>query len=289
VNSSWRAAILLLGAACASGTPSARPTGPAPAPRPTLDPGRVEPARATTIRYPASGGGFLRYALARRDSIVATMPTGEGQMQILGRTAYVTISWVAADTGTRITTLVDSIVADSGLTNFAASLDSARGLRWTALRLPSGRLTAVSSGRGSLVGDQIRDQVHLLFPVLPLTGAHPGEAWTDSTTRPTRVSAFEANETALTTSVAAETLTSGNLFEIAAVRVRRATGEGTQFSQAMTVQATGTDTLTYRLAIDGRVVQVTGNRNTDLVVQLPSIGQSVPAHESSILRMTLLR
>jgi hypothetical protein len=103
------------------------------------------------------------------------------------------------------------------------------------------------------------------------------------------VSAFEANETALTTSVAAETLTSGNLFEIAAVRVRRATGEGTQFSQAMTVQATGTDTLTYRLAIDGRVVQVTGNRNTDLVVQLPSIGQSVPAHESSILRMTLLR
>jgi hypothetical protein len=57
----------------------------------------------------------------------------------------------------------------------------------------------------------------------------------------------------------------------------------------MTVQASGTDTLTYRLATDGRVIEVAGNRNTDLVVQLPSIGQSVPAHESSTLRMTLLR
>jgi hypothetical protein len=235
------------------------------------------------------GGGFLRYALARRDSIVATMPTGEAQMQVLGRTAFVTISWIAADTGTRLTAQVDSVVADSGLTSYTASLDSARGLRWTALRLPNGRLTAVSTGRGSLVGDQIRDQVQLLFPVLPASGAHPGDAWTDSTTRPTRVSAFEANETAVTSSVASATLTTGNLFEIATVRERRASGEGTQFNQAMTVQASGTDTLTYRLATDGRVIEVAGNRNTDLVVQLPSIGQSVPAHESSALRMTLLR
>lgn len=254
-----------------------------------MSPGPVEPARATMIRYPTAGGGLLRYALARRDSIVATMPTGESQMQLLGHTAFVTISWIAADTGTRVTAQVDSVVADSGLTSYTASLDSARGLRWSALRLPNGRLTAVSTGRGSLVGDQIRDQFQLLFPVLPAAGAHPGDAWTDSTTRPTRVSAFEANETALTSSVAAATLTRGNLLEIATVRLRRASGEGTQFSQAMTVQASGTDTLTYRLATDGRVIEVAGNRNTDLVVQLPSIGQSVPAHESSTLRMTLLR
>ncbi len=217
------------------------------------------------------------------------MPTGEGQVQVLGRTAFVTISWIAADTGTRVTAQVDSVLADSGLASFSASLDSARGLRWTAVRLPNGRLTTFGTGRGSLVGDQIRDQVHLLFPVLPAGGAHPGESWTDSTTRPTRVSAFEANETALNSSTAAATLTSGNLLEIATVRVRRASGEGTQFNQPMTVQASGTDTLTYRLALDGRVIEVAGNRNTDLVVQLPSIGQSVPAHESSSLRMTLLR
>jgi hypothetical protein len=255
-----------------------------------MDPARVEPVRAATaVRYPTSGGGILRYALMRRDSIVATMPTGEGQMQLLGRTAFVTISWIAADTGTRVTTQVDSVIADSGLTSYTASLDSARGLRWTALRLPDGHLINVSTGRGSLVGDQIRDQVHLLFPVLPAAGARPGESWSDSTTRPTRVSAFEASETALSSSVAAGTLTRASLLEIATVRMRRASGEGTQFNQPMTVQASGTDTLTYRLAQDGRVMEVAGNRNTDLIVQLPSIGQSVPAHESSSFRMTLLR
>jgi hypothetical protein len=37
------------------------------------------------------------------------------------------------------------------------------------------------------------------------------------------------------------------------------------------------------------VLEVSGNRNTDLVVQLPSIGQSVPAHEASSLQMILIR
>jgi hypothetical protein len=241
------------------------------------------------VHYPTTGGGIHRYALARRDSIVATMPTGEAQMQLLGRTAFVTVTWVAADTGTRLTTQVDSVVADTGLTSFTASIDSARGLRWTALRLPNGRLTALSGGRGSLVGDQIRDQLQLLFPVLPPEGVKPGATWTDSTTQPTRVSAFEANETALTSSVAATTAAGGGVLEIVAVRTRTASGEGTQFSQPMTVQGSGADSLTYHLAPDGRVLDVAGNRYTDLVVQLPSIGQSVPAHESSVLRMTLLR
>jgi hypothetical protein len=254
-----------------------------------MDPATLEPARVPTVRYPTAGGGIHRYALLRRDSIVATMPTGEAQMQVLGRTAFVTITWIASDTGTRVTTTVDSVVADSGLINFAASIDSARGLRWTALRLPNGRLTALSEGRGSLVGDQIRDQIQLLFPVLPPEGAKPGLTWTDSTTRPTRVSAFEANETALTSSMAGPAANGGAVLEIVTLRRRTATGGGTQFSQPMTVQGSGADSLTYHLAADGRVLDVSGSRHTDVVVQLPSIGQSVPAIESSVLRMTLLR
>lgn len=254
-----------------------------------MDPGRVEPGRDLNVRYPSVGSGILRYALLRRDSIVATMPTGETQTQVLGRTAFVTITWIAADTGTRITTMVDSVAADTGLTNFTASIDSARGLRWTALRLPNGRLTALSIGRGSLVGDQIRDQIQLIYPVLPVEGARPGASWTDSTTRPTRVSAFEANETALSSSVAEPAANSAGVLEIVTVRVRTASGTGTQFNQPMTVQASGADSLVYHIAADGRVLEVSGNRNTDLVVQLPSIGQSVPAHEASSLRMTLIR
>jgi hypothetical protein len=254
-----------------------------------MDPGRVEPGRAAAIRYPSAGGGIQHYVLLRRDSVVATMPTGDTQMQIVGRAAYVTITWIAADTGARVTALVDSVVADTGLINFGASIDSARGLRWTAFRLPNGRLTALSAGRGSLVGDQIRDQIQLIYPVLPAEGARPGASWTDSTTRPTRVSAFEAEETALTSNVAALAPSSAGILEIVTVRARTASGTGTQFNQSMTIQGTGADSLTYHLAADGRVLDVSGNRNTDLIVKLPSIGQSVPAHESSSLRMTLLR
>ncbi len=253
-----------------------------------MDPGRMQPGPAIAVQYPRAGGGIHHYALIRRDSVIATMPTGESQVQVVGRTAYVTLTWVAADSGARITTQVDSLVADTGLTNFATSLDSARGLRWTALRLASGRLTGLNSGRGSLVGDQLRDQLQLLFPILPPSGAQPGASWSDSTSLPTRVSAFEATETALSSSSAAMPADGRNALELSVTRVRRATGEGTQFGQPMTVQASGLDSLTYRLAVDGRVMEVVGHRSTDLVVQLPSIGQSVPAHEASFLRMTLL-
>jgi hypothetical protein len=285
----WQATVLLLAVACSSSAPASRPPAPVPAPRPSLNPGRSEPAREAAIRYPRSGGGIQRYALARRDSVVATMPTGEEQMQVQGRTAFVTITWVAADSGTRITAQVDSLAGDSGLTTFEASLDSARGVRWTGLRLPDGTLSLQSGGRGSLIGDQVRDQVALLYPVLPPDGVRPGDAWSDSTTRPTRVSAFEANETAITFSRALPPAAGTGGLEVALVRNRNATGEGTQFGQPISVLANGTDTLTYQLAADGRVLQVEGYRITDVVVTLPSIGQTVPARESSILRMTLLR
>jgi hypothetical protein len=284
----WRVTVLVLGAACASSPPAARQPGAAPSPRPTMDPGRIEPGRSLRVEYPRGGGAIQHYAFVRRDSVIATMPTGETQVQLLGRTAYLTLTWVATDTGARLTSQVDSLVADTGLVSFSASLDSARGLRWTALRQPSGRLTGLSTGRGSLVGDQLRDQLELLFPILPTDGARPGITWNDSTSMSTRVSAFEATETARSSSTAAMPANGTNALDLTVIRVRQASGDGTQFNQPMTLQATGLDSLTYRLAPDGRVIDVIGRRTTDLVVQLPSIGQQVPAHEASYLRMTLL-
>jgi hypothetical protein len=56
----------------------------------------------------------------------------------------------------------------------------------------------------------------------------------------------------------------------------------------MNLKASGSDSLAYQIAPDGRVLGVEGVRLTELVVDLPSIGQSVPARERSLLRMTLL-
>ena len=277
-------------AGCGSGA-SGRPSQPVPAAAPSkpgVETPRPEPGRDIRVRYPRSGAGTTRYAFSRRDSVTATMPSGESQVQLLACTAYLTISWIASDSGTKLTTTVDSVVADSGTALPFAVVDSARGTRLTALRPPGGGLTGLSTSRTSLLGDQIRDQLALLFPRLPADGAHPGARWDDSTQAPARVSAFEANESFHFANQAGE-VDGGGALAIQALVSRAATGEATQFGQPITLKASGTDTLNYRLSGDGRVLEAGGSRWTSLVVELASIGQTVPVIEVSSLRMTMLR
>ena len=250
---------------------------------------RIDPVSATPIRYPLSGAGIQRYALLRRDSVVALMPSGESQTTVLGRTAYVTITWIASDSGTRLTAQVDSVRADSMQGLPSAALDSARGARWTALRLPNGRVQNFTGGTGSLVGDQVRDQLALLFPPLPTTGAVANVSWTDSTSGPARVSAFDAVERALILAHAESAPTPSGALQIDVTRSRTASGQSSQFGQVLTVSGTGVDSLIYQVGPDARVLSVEGRRLTDVTVVLPAIGQQVTARESSFLVMTLLR
>jgi hypothetical protein len=281
--------VLLLAAACSSGTPSTRQPAPSPgAPAPSVDPIRNTPVPEAAISYPKAGGGVARYSLARQDSLTAAMPTGERQVQLVGRTAFITVAWIAADTGTRVSVSIDSVLGESGVGFVQAALDSARGTRWSGLRLPNGQLTALSGAPRSQVGDQVRDELQLLFPILPPEGAQPGVTWSATVTGPVRVSAFEATDTAAITSQSGTVGPNGAL-DIGVVRSRSASGQGEQFGQPITVRATGSDTLTYRIAPDARVLSVSGVRSTALVIDLPSIGQSVPANERSAFQMTLIR
>lgn len=231
---------------------------------------------------------MARYAFARLDSVSAELPSGEAQVQTLASTAYLTITWVAADSGSRITGVVDSIVGDSGMTLPYAVIDSVRGTRWTALRPITGGLTGVSATKSSLLADQFRDQLALLFPHLPADGAHPGGQWQDSAQGPARVSAFETTESARFTNQAGDADVDGGL-AIQVIVDRSADGQATQFGQPIGLKSTGSDTLSYRLAGDGRVLEVGGTRWTSVVVDLSSIGQTVPVTQVSSVRMTLLR
>jgi hypothetical protein len=286
----WIAGLVLAAAACSSGGGAAPTTTPSPAaapgPSPMVTP---EAARGPAIRYPKSGGGIARYSFSRLDSVVATMPSGESQQQVIGRTAFLTLTWIAADSGTRVTAAIDSIVADSGtMPTTIAVLDSARGTRWTALRTPHGKLTGITGGTPSLASDQIRDQLFLLFPLLPKDGVAAGQSWTDSVEVPTRLSAFEATEQVVRQSTAGSAAGSAPL-PIDVIRHRSASSKVTQFGQELLVTGEGVDSLLYQLGGDGRVMSVTGRRHTDITIQLPAIGQTVPAQETSVLRMTLLR
>lgn len=292
MTSRWWIGWLVLGAACAGGSqPSSSPapaSGAPASPLPTY-PGTGPATPQIGLQYPRSGGGIQRYAFQRHDSVAATMPSGETQLQILGRVAYLTLTWVAADSGTRITAVVDSIRADSGLLIAPGLLDSARGARWTGLRSPQGHLKLDAGSSPSLAAAQVQDELQLLFPMIPPEGVLPSAQWTDSTVGPGRVSAFAATESARLDATVAPAPTANGVLPLMVVRTRTAGGETEQFGQPITVRATGTDTLTYQLAPDARVLRVDGHRWADLVITLPSIGQTVPAREYSILRLTLLR
>lgn len=290
MTAAWRAALLLLGAACAGNTPPAPTPAPSPGPvnRPNIDPGRTDTPADASIHYPSSGGGISHYLLERRDSIAVSMPSGESQLQVSASTAFATLTWTATDSGTRMNATVDSLVADRDLPLPFAQIDSVRQARWSFVRAPNGRITDVSGGPASLRGDQVRDQLVLLFPPLPEGGARPGAAWADSAFVPARVSAFEATEQAAVLAQAAPLFGPRGSLSIAVTRARTASGESTQFGQAITVRAAGVDTLEVVLTLDGRVESVAGTRVTDLVVELPAIGQAVPAHQVSFLRATLL-
>lgn len=286
----WCAAVLLLGAACAGGAPPAATPSPSPGAvdRPNIDPDRTDPPAEVSIRYPSSGAGVTRYLLARRDSIAVTMPSGETQLQVSASTAFATLTWTATDSGTHITAAVDSLVADRDLPLPFAQIDSAHQARWTFFRASNGQITGVSGGPASLRGDQVRDELVLLFPPLPMGGARPGASWSDSASVPARVSAFEASEQAVVLAQAAARPGPRATLSVAVIRTRTASGEGMQFGQAITVRATGVDTLDFVLALDGGVQSASGTRVTDLVVDLPAIGQSVPVHQVTLFRATLL-
>lgn len=253
-----------------------------------MDPVRNVPVGASPwFRYPTHGGGLEHYALGSSDSVQAMLPSGETQIQTFGRTAHVTVSWVGVDSGTQVTAVVDSVLPDSGQTSFSALLDSAQGARWTAFRDPAGRLSTITGGNNSVIADQVRAQLLTLFPVIPPTGVIPGSTWTDSLRLPARLSAFRTTESVRLANRAGFPAADGSLL-IATVRSRQAADTGTQFGQPITLRATGSDTLTYRVDPTGRVLEVNGTQATELVVELPSIGQSVPAQQRSVVRIHLL-
>jgi hypothetical protein len=285
------AAVFLLAAACGGGgaTPPVTTPGPStPAPGAVPSPGAEvrEPAggRGPAVRYPRKGSGRLRYAFLRRDSIEVTMPSGEQQLQQTGSTAWLTLTWTAADSGTRIEAVVDSVMPDPDFPPPGLQLDSARFARWTLRQAPTGEITAVDGGPQSLRADQVRDQLLLLFPILPEDGARAGMEWRDSTSAPTRLSAFPAEASILVHSRAEAA--PGNGLRLVSERTRNASGEGTLFGQAIMVRATGTDSVTTDLDAEGKVREAEVRRVTDFVVELSAIGQTVPGREVTFLRMT---
>ena len=235
---------------------------------------------------------MYRYALARRDSLVAQMPSGEAQVQVSGQTAFITLTLQPATNGARFDATLDSILPDPDVTIPESTRDSLVRTRWSGHVDRIGWVDSVTAPRGSPLADQIRGQIQLLFPILAPDGAYVGTAWRGAAAAvPTRLSVVELNEQVEIEASAAESASPDGqkASSVTVIRTTTGKGSGNQAGQPIDLTATGRDSLVYRLATDGRVLDAEGTSVRDMTLTATAVGQTVPVRQETRLTFRLIR
>ena len=283
---SHRLLVLLVLAGCSSN--SQPPATPSPA-----GPAAAQPTEPT----PSGKGlqlrteGTFRYSLWRRDSVVAQMPSGEAQVQVTGQTAFVTVNLQPASDGAQLTATLDSVRPDADVTFSTTTLDSLSNSKWSGKLTRSGWVESVSATNHSLLADQIRDAIKLLFPVV---GDNAGAGSTWQSTAPAvaaRLSVVDLDESVqvVGTAGAAANENGQKFIPITVIRTTTGQGSGSQAGQSIDLAATGRDSLIYQLANDGQVLAAEGARVREMTLTATAVGQTVPVTQESRLKFSLLR
>lgn len=281
------AALCAAGLGCASSSAGTAPAGPAPAAsRPSSAATTVPSARRGSITYQPMAA--TAYVLERYDTVNVQLPNGLPQTQTLSRTVYLTVASTAG-TPMRVSITLDSLVAE-GPGAAMLAVDSARGTRWTGTLSPDGHFSELTTDRTTPVGEQLRGMLPSLFPVLPAGGARDGAAWTDSASSSIRAMAFDVKENAhISSRAVADTVRLGgrNGLRIDSDVTFSRTGGGSQFGQAVEVQATGKRQVTSRLRPDGVVTETRGVESSDMTLTIPAVGQSLPVKQTATFSLML--
>jgi hypothetical protein len=278
--------VLWLTAACASGGGGGGGSGTGSAARPTIDP-VAPPPIVNNLRLQPDA--MAHYALTRLDSLTIEM-AGAEQGQVLDRTLYLTITSESSSLGRQITILVDSLqTREAGLVSPLA-LDSLRGMRWTGILSPEGRMGRLTANRATLLGAPLDGQFRLLFPVLPPGGARSGATWSDSTSDTVQVSAFGGRDQARLqySTGEAERAMGQPVLPVKLQRLSTITGLATQSGQTISLSGTDSTEATYRISSPGRLLAVDGSSNSTLTISIPSVGQTLPATQRAVFSLTRL-
>jgi hypothetical protein len=235
--------------------------------------------RGTAITYrPLNNAGYVFHRL---DSLTLHLPGGAVQQQLLDRTAYLHVTLAEAGGSYRATIVLDSLHAiASAVAVPEDSLAPARGTRWTATVGPDGRLSKIVADRSTTLGDQLTNQLRLLFPTLPSGGARAGAAWTDDAEFPLKADAFDATEQARTSYRAADD-GSGNGLKIESTGTYTRAGKGKRFDQQMEMTASGKRQSVHRLGQNGTLAAADGSESGDMTITVPAVGQTVPVTQSA--------
>ncbi len=219
------------------------------------------------------------YTLRRLDSLTLHLPGGATEQQSLDRLAFlrITLTGEAANTY-RVTIVLDSMQATaSAIALTADSLAPVRGTRWTGTVSATGQLSPLVANRSTRLGDQLTNQLRLLFPTLPSDGARAGTEWSDSTRFPLKSDEFDAMEAARTTYRAVE---DDKGIKVESNGTYQRAGKGMQFNRELEMAASGKRQGTHRISRDGVLLGAEGSEAGDMTITVLSTGQTVPVNQT---------
>ena len=264
---------LSLGCAASAGSGPGRGTPEA------TEPGRTPSGETVRGSISYRAVPLMRFQLDNRDSLYMEMPDGSFQNTVTVKTAFLTFSLQPAGVGFTALVVLDSLKLDRPDPLLQPLADSATGVRWTGTMQPNGRFDSLVSSKPTVFGEQVRNMLHRLLPVLPPGGAEPGKTWIDSATRAFPIMpGFEATEknVAEFRSGKAGDFKGTRSLVIESSITYQVAGSGTGFGQTITVEGTGRASGVHRMSTDGRLLHAQVADTARMTLTVPAVGQSVP-------------
>lgn len=259
-------------AGCGAGSGTRQP---APLPAPST---AAPAAPAAPVFYAISR--TLTYQLERRDSLVISSE-GTEQIQTTAKQAVISVSSRPADKVVEIR--LDSL-RPVGTSHLAQStLDSAIGARWRGDR-PIRTGTTLTADRQGVLTGQVGQILELLFQQLPVDGLRPSSKWSTTLDRPLQVDAFDAEEQAGRTAIAADQ--SSTTIAVEFTDQLRRTGTAHQADQLLRLTGTGKRTGRLVMRIDGYPASLEATETSDLIIARES-GPPVLVRAVTVIRAVI--
>lgn len=277
---------LLVVAACAS-TPPAPAGAPGGSPTPAASSTAPE-KRDDAILYSALP--LTHYLLESHDSLAMEMPDGSFR-NLNEKAAHLTISLSPAGAGLAMTVVLDSMRLSQADNLVQPLVDSAIGTSWQGMLALNGKVESLQPSHPTVLGEQVGTSLRRLLPVLPPTGAKPGDQWSDSASMTlTIVTGLSVQEhrTTVYRAEKIENLRGVRVLVLQSTTTYRVEGTGTSFGQELTITGAGAATGTHRISTEGRLIEASVSDSVGMSITVPAVGQTVPTVATSRYTLRLL-
>lgn len=213
---------------------------------------------------------------------------GPEQTQTRGITGFVTIALSDTTGGQALLATIDSVVADTGMGLEAAMLDSARGVTFTGLVSPNGRITNLETSSENVAAAQFKGILSDFFPLME-EGAEPGDTWSDTsnTTEQTDDGTTTSSQITNYSVTGTETRNGTEALKVETAFAFTQTAEVNGPQGSFNMDGGGSGRGTYFVSQDGLYLGGTAERAADMTV-LGAAPMPIPLKVNSTLVVTKL-